>query len=174
MPKLNDTQAVLLATAAQRDDRHLLPFAAALGTPNDRVRKAIAALIKHGLIKEQVTTTAEQVWRNEDDQRLGLVISSAGLQAIGVEHAGLEASCEQPVVQQSDVAPNPPAERQTKSKLVLSMLSRNEGATLAEMVEATGWLPHTTRAALTGLRRKGHSVAKGKRGDMTCYSIASA
>lgn len=161
MPKFNDTQAVLLATAAQRDDRHLLPFAASLGAPNDRVRKAIAALIKNGLVEEQLTTAAEQVWRNEDDQRLGLVITGTGLQAIGVEHAGLEPSCEQPAVQQSDVAPSPPAERQTKSKLVLSMLSRAEGATLAEMVEATGWLPHTTRAALTGLRRKGHSVAKG-------------
>jgi hypothetical protein len=32
---------------------------------------------------------------------------------------------------------------------------RKSGASLAAMAEATGWLPHTTRAALTGLRQKG-------------------
>ncbi len=30
-------------------------------------------------------------------------------------------------------------------------------------VEATDWLPHTTRAALTGLRKKGHTIAKSAR-----------
>ena len=33
-----------------------------------------------------------------------------------------------------------------------------DGATLAELVAATGWLPHTTRAALTGLRKRGYAV----------------
>ncbi|MHA6724281.1 hypothetical protein [Sphingomonas sp. RS2018] len=33
-------------------------------------------------------------------------------------------------------------------------------------------MPHTTRAALTGLRKKGHAVVRGKRGDQTCYSVA--
>ena len=28
----------------------------------------------------------------------------------------------------------------------------------AELVAATGWLPHTTRAALTGLRKRGYAV----------------
>ena len=41
------------------------------------------------------------------------------------------------------------------------------------MVEATGWLPHTTRAALTGLRKKGHAIAKGSRENATCYRIAA-
>jgi hypothetical protein len=29
---------------------------------------------------------------------------------------------------------------------------------LEALVEATGWLPHTTRAALTGLRKRGYTV----------------
>jgi hypothetical protein len=33
-------------------------------------------------------------------------------------------------------------------------MERVTGATVDDMVGATGWLPHTTRAALTGLRRK--------------------
>ena len=48
------------------------------------------------------------------------------------------------------------------------------GATLAELVEATGWLPHTTRAALTGFRKKGHVIERSKRSDVTCYRIAAA
>jgi len=41
---------------------------------------------------------------------------------------------------------------------VIALLERPGGATLAELVAATGWLPHTTRAALTGLRKRGYAV----------------
>ena len=34
----------------------------------------------------------------------------------------------------------------------------NGFAPLAELVAATSWLPHTTRAALTGLRKRGYAV----------------
>ena len=59
----------------------------------------------------------------------------------------------------------------SKSAAVVALLERESGATLAELVAATGWLPHTTRAALTGLRKKGHSIERSKRGDETCYRI---
>ena len=62
----------------------------------------------------------------------------------------------------------------SKIAMVVALLERPEGATLAEMVEATNWLPHTTRAALTGLKKKGHVITKGKRGDVTCYHIGKA
>ena len=60
----------------------------------------------------------------------------------------------------------------TKISLVIRLLERVEGASLEEMVSATAWLPHTTRAALTGLKKKGKLITKGKRGDVTCYFIA--
>ena len=50
----------------------------------------------------------------------------------------------------------------SKTELVLGLLQRPEGASLDELVAATGWLPHTTRAALTGLRKKNHIIAKNK------------
>jgi hypothetical protein len=62
----------------------------------------------------------------------------------------------------------------SKIASVIALLERLEGATLAEMVEETGWQPHTTRAALTGLKKKGHTIARDKRGDVTCYHIAKA
>ena len=46
---------------------------------------------------------------------------------------------------------------------VLELLQRKEGASLAELVAETGWLPHTTRAALTRLRQSGHELQKEKR-----------
>ena len=38
------------------------------------------------------------------------------------------------------------------------MVSTDEGATLDELIGATGSLPHTARAALTGLRKRGYDV----------------
>ena len=39
----------------------------------------------------------------------------------------------------------------------MALLSRAEGATILALTEATGWLPHTTRAAITGVRKRGYS-----------------
>jgi hypothetical protein len=66
----------------------------------------------------------------------------------------------------------PKAKAESKISGVVALLQRAEGATLAEMIAATGWLPHTTRAALTGLKKKGHTIVRDKRGDVTCYRIA--
>jgi hypothetical protein len=50
----------------------------------------------------------------------------------------------------------------SKKAHVLSLLSRPQGATIDDLLSATGWLPHTTRAALTGLRKEGYEFAKSK------------
>jgi hypothetical protein len=73
-----------------------------------------------------------------------------------------------------DEAPTATAATPSKISLVLDLLRRDQGASLDEMVEATGWLPHTTRAALTGLRKKGHVIAKQKVADVTRYAIEQA
>lgn len=62
----------------------------------------------------------------------------------------------------------------TKIDTVIALLRRDEGATLAELMDATGWQPHSTRAALTGLRKKGHVIEKTKRDEVTCYRITGA
>lgn len=59
----------------------------------------------------------------------------------------------------------------TKTTAVLALLRRDQGATLTELVEATGWQPQTTRAVLTGLRKKGHAIERRKRDDVTCYHL---
>ena len=64
--------------------------------------------------------------------------------------------------------------RSTKQDQVLQLVSRAGGAPLSAIVEATGWLPHTARAALTGLRKKGHEVTRTKIEGETRYSVAEA
>ena len=55
-------------------------------------------------------------------------------------------------------APKAPSKQQQLAALVV----RDEGATLDQMIAATGWLSHTTRAALTGLKKKGYAISSDK------------
>ena len=59
--------------------------------------------------------------------------------------------------------------RPTKQEQVAALLLRDEGATIAQMIAATGWLPHTVRAALTGLKKKGYAIDSDKVGDVRTY-----
>jgi hypothetical protein len=63
---------------------------------------------------------------------------------------------------------------QPNASLVLGLLRRDRGATLAQVSAATGWLPHTTRAALTGIRKKGYALSSEKVDGIRTYRIASA
>lgn len=55
-----------------------------------------------------------------------------------------------------------PAAKSTKRDQLAALLLRDEGATLDQMIAATGWLPHTTRAALTGLKKLGYAIDSDK------------
>lgn len=60
----------------------------------------------------------------------------------------------------------------TKKALIVTMLGQADGATVEELMSATGWLPHTTRAALSRLRSAGQRLAKRAREDgSTAYRI---
>jgi predicted transcriptional regulator len=72
------------------------------------------------------------------------------------------------IIASSPAAPR----RRSKISIVLSLMQRENGATLAEMMKATDWLAHTTRAALTGLKKRGHTFSKDKRDGATCYHAA--
>ena len=170
MINLSDTQAILLSSASQRKDGSLLPLPSSL-RPGGGVAKAMDALVKLGFAKERETSEAGAARGTEGDMRYGRFITTAGLVAIGVELAQ-SGDADRAV---APLAPSfaPPAAKTSKSALVLGLLGRPNGATLAELIEATGWLPHTTRAALTGIRKKGHDVERTKRGNTTCYRIGT-
>jgi len=50
----------------------------------------------------------------------------------------------------------------SKQQQLAALVVRDEGATLQQMIAATGWLPHTTRAALTGLKKRGYVISSDK------------
>jgi len=64
-------------------------------------------------------------------------------------------------------APEPvvPAPRQTKQQRLVALLREEGGATIADLSETLGWLPHTTRAAITMLKKAGHTVERTKQPD---------
>lgn len=47
----------------------------------------------------------------------------------------------------------------SKHQQVIDLLSRANGASLQELFKAVNWLPHSTRAFLTGLKKKGYAIA---------------
>jgi hypothetical protein len=178
MPRLSDTQAVLLSTAARRDSLSLHPLPSTLNLTGSRVSKAIVSLITMALLEERETRDTDCIARTEGDVSFGLYATPAGLTALGIEPPDVDGDADAPSGGDvPEVIPATPAEhtaRITKAALVLDLLQREDGATLEELTTATGWLPHTMRAALTGLRRKGHDVVRGKRGDATCYTVQVA
>ena len=63
----------------------------------------------------------------------------------------------------------------SKLALVIELLRRADGATIIDLTQATGWLPHTTRAALTGLRKRGYAVIRERIGaGDSAYRISGA
>jgi hypothetical protein len=61
----------------------------------------------------------------------------------------------------------------TKASLVEGLLQQANGASLDDLCQATGWQPHTCRAFLTGVRKKGRGLEKAKREDgVTIYHMA--
>ena len=66
------------------------------------------------------------------------------------------------------------APRVTKGAKLLALLQTGTGASLEDMTEATGWQPHTVRAALTGLKKKGHVINKHVEGNTTIWSVKVA
>lgn len=82
-------------------------------------------------------------------------------------------------VEMPDCTPTPAVEPKqakpsSRSSLVPQILRRPGGAAIAPIVPATGWLPHTTRAALTGLKKKGHEITSEKaEGEERVYRVAA-
>jgi Protein of unknown function (DUF3489) len=62
----------------------------------------------------------------------------------------------------------------SKLDQVIALLSSDAGAKLDELTSATGWLPHTARAAITGLRHRGYDVRlqRGGDGSASVYRLA--
>ena len=161
--KLTDAQLVMMSAAAQRKDRCLSAPATIKGAA---LRKVGVKLAKLGLAREIEAKPGAPIWRRDDAGRgYALKLTVAGLKAIAVDEGPQDAiePGEAPQLQAKNGAgpdegghsARVAAPRDgSKLALVIELLRRAEGATIIDLTYATGWLPHTTRAALTGLRKR--------------------
>ena len=185
MPKLTDTQLVILSAAARRQDSTVLPLPKSLKIKDGAVTKTLEGLRKKGLLEEKPAARNAAAWREgEDGRRMMLVITDAGLQAIGVG-ADEKTSKRSPSTKAQPRQRSRRAERKpsgskpngrtslamvrpgTKQALLIDLLKRKQGATIEAIVAATGWQPHSVRGAISGTLKKklGLMVTSEKPGD---------
>jgi Protein of unknown function (DUF3489) len=184
--KLTENQRALLQDASRREDRCLV-------LPSNRKEgaalKVAAKLIADGFAKEIKAKAGAPIWRRdgESEQAYSLKLSAAGAKAIAVgEERGGKQEPESPAQKSHPDSTDPseitqhPAEAEkaaprkgSKLACVMDLLRRPEGATIGVLTKATGWLPHTTRAALTGVRKRGYSVVLDRGADaVSVYRLA--
>ena len=156
--------------------------------------------MEQGLVREVRARRHAPVWRRDDDteQAFTLKLTAAGLNAVAADSSDaneeatfqkqngdvIELETSPDRIESSDAGPGEEAGEDkaalrvpragTKISTVIDMLGCDAGATIDELVTATGWLPHTTRAALTGLRKRGLEIGRRKATDQhaSAYVIA--
>lgn len=175
MSKPTKMQTAVLAAASERPDAAITLSPTLKGAA---ARAFVAALVDRGYASKTKGSGAMSMeGASGDDGSLHrLVITDIGRQAIGhepvsatgmVTAAGLAGPTvlAPPTAGPADdgiVAPlgATDASKVTKQSRILDLLARPNGASLDELTAATGWLPHTVRAALVRLRQKGRSIAR--------------
>ena len=179
--KVSDMQRLLLSAAAQREDRCLTRPTSLRGVQSVKLGQT---LIAAGYAREVKAKASTPAWRQDAESGvvLALKLTAAGVKAMAAKGAppASEASAtggHAPGLTEQVASPETTVGKQAVAKLsswpspaqgeprptskiaaVIGLLSRVEGTTLAELISATGWLPHTTRAALTGLRKRGYTL----------------
>ena len=108
--------------------------------------------------------TSSLVINDTRDWLVRYLIDSAGLDPETAVLAALRAVI---ALKLPEPAPQPVTPRQprtgTKQETILALLRRPEGATIAQIVEATGgWMTHSVRGFLAGLKKKGVTVTSEK------------
>jgi hypothetical protein len=177
--KLTDTQLVMLSAAAQREDGCLVAPPTLKG---GAAQKVANKLIAAGLVTEIEAKAGDPIWRRDpgSEASYALRLTGSGAKAIAVDESEEPQQADNEGRRSADelTAPSKPRAMEAApaeaiaptgagpsaprggSKLmqVIELLQRDRGATIDELIAATGWLAHTTRAALTGLRKRGYGV----------------
>jgi hypothetical protein len=163
MPKLTDTQTIILSRAATRPGNLAMPLPE--GLHGAAATMAVKRMITNGWLEEVDANLrrGEPLWRETGDGHgTTLIATEAGLEAIGIESVVASAvASARKAKPQADVetvateTPKPVTIRAgTKQAQIIALLQRPEGASIAEIVEATGWLAHSARGLISGGLKK--------------------
>ncbi|MEI4234365.1 DUF3489 domain-containing protein [Roseovarius sp. D22-M7] len=183
MPKLTDTQTIILSRAATRPGHLAMPLPG--GLHGAAAKMSVTRMISNGWLEEVAADTrrGDPLWRETGDGHgTMLVATEAGLEAIGIEpmvpkstSASRKAKPDPAPSSATPDTPKPVAIRAgTKQAQIIALLQRPEGASIAEIVEATGWQAHSARGMISGgLRKKlGLAVTSRKEANRgTVYSL---
>ncbi len=169
MPKLTDTQLVILSAAAKRSDGAVFPLPKSLKIKGGALKATLDGLRKKGMLAEQPAARDAVAWREDPDRgRLMLILTEAGLRAIGADTMGdpekqptpakLEPQRPRRGGGRSKASSKPTrgtaARTGSKQALLLDLLKRKSGASLEEIAAATGWQLHSVRGAISGTVKK--------------------
>lgn len=157
MQKLNTRQIAVLDNAARRSDGQLLPLPDGMQLKGGGLAAMLRALERRGLAER----SADDAW----------IITEAGRAAVArpgraeVNESKDEKRAPQAATTKPDKvdAGSAPLFRPgTRQAQLLDLLQRDEGADIDDMVQFTGWQPHSVRAVLTGFRKRGIEVSRTK------------
>lgn len=151
---LTNHQRTVLQAAASSAKLTVWPLPRKLGLSKASATIVIKGLIKKGLVEERPALGDDPVWREDKDGKgLTVVISKAGLTAIGMapDDVRRRGSAANPDAADPATPATQPRMPRAGSKLAMlvEMLSREGGATTAEMVAATAWQGHTIRGVMS-------------------------
>ena len=133
--QLTDTQSIILSTACGRADGMVFPITAKL--KGGAVGNLCKSLLKHALLEEVAATDLNTVWRHDEER------GSITLRATPLAYSTFGITDDPTPASSTQIMTEPPHRRTgTKQDTLIAMLRAPAGATIAEIVEATGWLSH--------------------------------
>jgi hypothetical protein len=162
---LTDNQRCVLRAASCSANLNVWPLPRKLNLNAGSAAIVVRGLLKKGLVEERPARGNDAVWReNEDGQRVTLLITKAGLAAVGMLpeiEAGRNSATNGPPQKAANAAQSGPttavSENQrrmprhgTKLAALVGLLNREEGMTIEEMAVALGWQEHTVRGVMSG------------------------
>lgn len=149
MTALTETQRLILTHAAAHPGNLALPLPK--GLAGAAAKMAVGRMMAHGWLEEVEANLrrGEPLWRGTGDGHgTTLIATEAGLAAIGIEPDAASAP------RTADTVKSVAIRAGTKQALIIAMLQRPEGASIGEIVEATGWLAHSARGLISGALKK--------------------
>jgi hypothetical protein len=156
MPNLTKTQSLILIAGAQRADIIAMPLPK--GLHGAAAKKVVTMMCERGWLEEVDANTrkGEPLWRETGDGHgTTLAVTDAGLLAVGIDPVVVKTKA---AVRQNPIAASraktPTPRTNTKQAQIITLLQRPAGASIAEIVEVTGWLPHTARGVVSGALKK--------------------